>query len=352
MLARYGSLSPAFRRFLIVPLFAVPILAMTAAVVVADDDEPRGLGLSRLFRLGNSRQSSKPAPKPHRHDTDEDEDAIDVASVPSERGNYRIPEGVPAEPATTFQPAVTSPGFGESSASRISARPKYVGPVTEADPVLTRVGIARADSGNSFALFLQIYADGTVIDTEGVHRLPLAQIKPILSVIRGHDFSRIRGHCGQPSADFIENVQMVVYDRSMGRLRAHAFSYAGDPKGCDPSVAHLHKAVDELIMKLSSNRSGESAEITTPSNSGGAVEIHTGPVVSGRTVIADEPIRSEIPQPVVSPQPATITSPAIVPAPAAVPATSGAVVPRLPSASVPSPFAPGAGGLPELAPPR
>lgn len=349
MLARYRSFSPAFRRFLIVPLFAVPILAVTAAVVA--DDEPRGLGLSRLFRLGNSRQSSKPAPKPNRHDVDEDEDEIDVASVPSERRNYQVQDAVPADPATTFQPAVTSPGFGESSASRITARPKYVGPVTEADPVLTRVGIARADSGNSFALFLQVYADGTVIDTEGVHRLPLAQIKPILSVIRGHDFSRIRGHCGQPSADFIENVQMVVYDRAMGRLRAHAFSYAGDPKGCDPSVAHLHKAVDELIMKLSSNRSGETAEITTPANSGGAVEIHTGPVVSGRTVIADEPIRSEIPQQVVTPKPTTITSPAALSAPTE-PAAGGAVVPRLPSSSIPSPFAPGGAGSPELTPPQ
>ncbi len=349
MLARYLSFGPAFRRFLIVPLLAVPMLAVTASVV--GDDEPRGLGLSRLFRLGNSRQSSKPAPKPHRHEADEDDDEIDVASVPSERGSYRLPDAVPTDPASTFQPAVTSPGFGDSASSRITARPKYVGPVTEADPVLTRVGIARADSGNSFALFLQVYADGTVIDTEGVHRLPLAQIKPILSVIRGHDFSRIRGHCGQPSADFIENVQMVVYDRALGRLRAHAFSYAGDPKGCDASVAHLHKAVDELIMKLSSNRSGETADITTPANSGGAVEMHTGPVASGRSVVADEPIRGELPSQVVTPQPTTITSPAIVPSPS-VPATGGAVVPRLPSASAPSPFAPGGGGLPELTPPR
>ncbi|MBI1323315.1 hypothetical protein GC170_09025 [bacterium] len=349
MLARYRSFGSAFRRLMIVPLFAVPILTVTAVAIA--DDEPRGFGLSRLFRLGNSRQTSKPAPKPHRQEADDDEDALDIASVPSERSNFRVQDAAPAGPATTFQPAVTSPGFGESSASRITARPKHVGPVTEADPVLTRVGIARADSGNSFALFLQVYADGTVIDTEGVHRLPLAQIKPILSVIRGHDFSRIRGHCGQPSADFIENVQMVVYDRAMGRLRAHAFSYAGDPKGCDPSVAHLHKAVDELIMKLSSNRSGESAEFSTSANSGGAVEIHTGPVVSGRTVIAEEPIRSEIPNQVVTPEPTTITNPAIVTAPN-VPSTGGAVVPRLPSASAPSPFAPGGGGLPELAPPR
>ncbi len=326
--------------------FAVPVLAMQSVAMA--DDEPRiGLGLSRLFRLGGARNSAKPAPKPHDHDHDHESEEIDIARVPSERDRKdRYPDIEPAEPSP-FQPAVVSPGFGEPANARIAARPKYSGPVTEADPILTRVGIARSDGGNSFALFVQVYADGTVIDTEGVHRLPLAQIKPILSVIRGHDFSRVRGHCGQPSADFIENVQMVVYDRSMGRLRAHAFSYAGDPKGCDPSVAHLHKAVDELIMKLASNRSGDMAGTTSPGVVEGNVELRAGngPIPSS-AVVATEPVQG------VSP-----ASPAIVTVPAVpsqgVQSSQPAIVPRLPSASVPSPFAPSGGGsIPELSPPR
>jgi hypothetical protein len=326
--------------------FVVPVLAMQSFAMA--DDEPRiGLGLSRLFRLGGSRHSSKPAPKPHEHDHDHDSDEIDIARVPSQRDRKdRYPDVEPADPAP-FQPAVISPGFGEAPGTRIAARPKYSGPVTEADPILTRVGIARSDGGNSFALFVQVYADGTVIDTEGVHRLPLAQIKPILSVIRGHDFSRVRGHCGQPSADFIENVQMVVYDRSMGRLRAHAFSYAGDPKGCDPSVAHLHKAVDELIMKLASARSGEMAGTTSSDSVDGGLELRVGNGTSANSaVIVQEPVQSVTPA-----SPAIVTLPSV---PAQdVQSSQPAIVPRLPSASVPSPFAPVPGGtIPELSPPR
>lgn len=332
------------RRWLKIVACAVPVLLVHAATFA--DDEPRtGLGLSRLFRLGGSRHSEKTA-RPHVHD--EDSEKVDIARVPpGQDRSFRNPVDETAGPATPFQPAVTSPGFGEAANARISARPKYSGPVTEADPILTRVGIARSDSGNNFALFLQIYADGTVIDTEGVHRLPMSQIKSILSVIRGHDFSRVRGHCGQPSADFIENVQMVVYDRAMGRLRAHAFSYAGDPKGCDPSVAHLHKAVDELVMKLASDRSGElaAAPSTSPSREVGEVRFENGKVVNSAVITNDPP---EIVTPA---SPAVITIPA---APAQPPQVSGpSVVPRLPSASVPSPFAPGAGGgVPELSPPR
>lgn len=339
----------AFQRRFTVTALALTLLAVPSFLVA--DDEPRGFGLSRLFRIGGSRPSAKPAPKPPRqvHDDEDDLDPREITRVPADR-SFRTGETVTGDSASTFQPAVTSPGFGESASSRITARPKYVGPVTEADPVLTRVGIARADGGNSFALFLQVYADGTVIDTEGVHRLPLSEIKSILSVIRGHDFSRIRGHCGQPSADFIENVQMVVYDRAMGRLRAHAFSYAGDPNGCDASVAHLHKAVDELIMKMASNRSGESVSVASPVITGG--EIRTETASTSTPVVGAETFRTETPGQPIPAQPSVT----IVPTqPATTPPTAngGAIVPRLPSAPALSPFSQDSGGtLPELAAPR
>ncbi len=291
----------------------------------AEDDARVGLGLSRFFRFGAAKTESKPA---HDHNHDQNRPA-DIARLPSDR-NFKSSQDLPASPATPFSPAVTSPGFGETSTNRVNARPRHNGPVTEADPILTRVGLGRSDSGSSFALFIQIYADGTVIDSEGVHRLPVSQIKQILAVIRGHDFSKVHGHCGQPSADFIENVQMVVYDRSMGRLRAHAFSYAGNPEGCDSSVGHLHKALDDLVMQISTGRPTETAATTISSPSTQPGTATTSPLGNSPNVTfsgspASLPQLVESTQPVPSqPQPSNIPS-----------FSQGALVPKLPATSTP-----------------
>lgn len=340
--------SRPFRRFVRIVMIC-GLVTSFAVIRSSADDEPRGGlgGLSRLFRLGSPRHDHQPSQKQKQDDFDDEE----IARVPAGR-NYRSGD---AAPGAAFEPAVTSPGFGESTNTRLTARPKYVGPVTEAEPVLTRIGIARADSGNSFALFIQIYADGTVIDSEGVHRLPLAQIKPILSVIRGHDFSRIRGHCGQPSADFIENVQMVVYDRSMGRLRAHAFSYAGSPEGCDPSVAHLHKAVDDLILKISSDRTGESisgANVSTGPAASASEPIQVSPNLPAYGIATNAPNRAGS-QPAFDPNGPVETSAVPVPTTIAPATAGGAIVPRLPSTALPSPFGQSSDVVgPELMPPR
>lgn len=297
-----------------------------------------GSGISRFFRLGTGRSESKPEHNhDHDHPTESDSPEVVARSTPN-RSTSMKPEssGLAASP---FNPAVTSPGFGENQSTRIAARSAYSGPVTEADPILTRVGIGRSDSGSKFALFIQIYADGTVIDSEGVHRLPVSQIKQILAIIRGHDFSKIRGHCGKPAADFIENVQVVVYDRSMGRLRAHAFSYAGNPEGCDQGVAHLHKAVEDLIVQISTGRSVEStASVTTTSTA----PVNPVPVTisnnnSGTSIAPSLGLQGVV----GSAQPVPV---AIQPT-----INQGAVVPRLPATSTP-PM--NAGGAPELTLPR
>ena len=41
----------------------------------------------------------------------------------------------------------------------------------------------------------------------------------------------LRGHCGAPATDYVESVHVIVYERSLGRLRANAFSYSGNPQG-------------------------------------------------------------------------------------------------------------------------
>lgn len=330
-------------------LKALPIRVLASAALVcgsancltaqAQDDarsSSTGSGISRFFRLGSGRSESKPE---HNHNHDHDSDASEViARGSADRQNAVKTDSTGATPSP-FSPAVTSPGFGENQSTRITARSSYSGPVTEADPILTRVGIGRSDSGSKFALFIQIYADGTVIDSEGVHRLPVSQIKQILAIIRGHDFSKVRGHCGKPAADFIENVQVVVYDRSMGRLRAHAFSYAGNPEGCDQGVAHLHKAVEDLIVQISTGRSAEStASVTTTS----AAPVNPVPVTITNNSLSTPIAPSSGLQGVVgSAQPVPV---AIQP-----PANQGNVVPRLPATSTPPVSV---GGAPELTLPR
>jgi hypothetical protein len=123
--------------------------------------------------------------------------------------------------------------------------------ITSADPVLTRFALGRSNDGNSFGMFLQVFADGTVVDSEGVHHLRPTELKPIFDAVQSGDLYRLRGHCGAPSTDFIEYVHVVVYERRFGRLMAHSFSYSGNPQGCDHVIRHLHTALENVQSKLS-----------------------------------------------------------------------------------------------------
>jgi hypothetical protein len=122
--------------------------------------------------------------------------------------------------------------------------------VTEADPLVTRVALIRSNDGNQFGVFLQVFADGTVIDGEGVHRVGRDVLKPVLDTLQETDLYRLKGHCGAPATDFTEYVHLVVYERNFGKLRANALSYSGNPQGCDPSVHRLHAALDALQTKI------------------------------------------------------------------------------------------------------
>ena len=90
--------------------------------------------------------------------------------------------------------------------------------MTNADPLLTRLALGRSNDGSQFGMFLQIFTDGTVIDSEGVHHLRAADLKPIMDLVQSGDLTRTRGHCGAPATDFIEYVNVVVYERRLGRL--------------------------------------------------------------------------------------------------------------------------------------
>ena len=103
----------------------------------------------------------------------------------------------------------------------------------------------------SSACSSQVFADGTVIDGEGVHHVSTDALKPLVDALRQGDLYRLKGHCGNPSTDFIVTTHVVVYERSLGKLRATSFSYSGNPHGCDASVHKLHAALESIQTKLS-----------------------------------------------------------------------------------------------------
>ena len=83
--------------------------------------------------------------------------------------------------STTGQPALSTPAVDPARAStgpRLTPKPRVNKPVTEADPLVTRVSLGRSDNGSQFGMFLQVFADGTIIDGEGVHHVGREALKP------------------------------------------------------------------------------------------------------------------------------------------------------------------------------
>lgn len=167
-----------------------------------------------------------------------------LAAPPAGASSLPMPDpSVPALPAD----GPTAPGAGP----RLVPQPRVSKPVTQAPPILTRVQLGRSDDGNTFGMFLQIYADGTVIDTEGVHKVGPDVMRPLIEALRAADVGRIKGHCGGPPVDFVQQVMLTVYDQNRGRLQANHFSYSGNPQGCDPAIKRLQDAIDAVQARLS-----------------------------------------------------------------------------------------------------
>jgi hypothetical protein len=196
------------------------------------DDPPPGGRLARLFRFGPSGDS--PA-KPASTASNTPAPGVIYATPPSPS----TPASTPAEPSS---PANTP---------RITAQPRTSRPATEADPLVTRVSVGKSDGGGQFGMFLEVFADGTVIDGEGIHHISTEALKPLVDALRQGDLYRVKGHCGNPSTDFIVTTHVVVYERSLGKLRATSFSYSGNPHGCDASVHKLHAAIESIQTRLS-----------------------------------------------------------------------------------------------------
>jgi hypothetical protein len=217
-------------------------------------DEPQGGGrFGRLFRFGGAGSASTASsgastPQPgHNHDTPATIKPATTTMSPSTA--YATPPSPSIPPST---PPSTPDFSAHEGAGRIAPQPRVSRPPTEADPLVTRVAICRSTDGSHFASFLQVFADGTVLDGSGVHRVGGDLMKPIVDTLHQGDLYRLKGHCGTPSADFVESVHLVIYERTYGKLRASSFSYSGNPQGCDPAVRKLHTAIEALEVKLNS----------------------------------------------------------------------------------------------------
>ena len=228
------------------------LIVMTVGLAPAWGDDTGILG--RLFRLGGGSSDANPNPgSPNQ-----------AGALPYGRSTGSVNGTVPPAGTSPLTPApmvsnfnglppgvVTTPPVADGPAPRVAPRPRVSPAVTTADPVLTKFALGRSNDGSQFGMFLQIFADGTVIDSEGVHRIRAADLRPVVDSVQSGELYRLRGHCGAPSTDFIEYIHIVIYERRLGRLNAHSFSYSGNTQGCDQSVRQLHTVLENLQAKLS-----------------------------------------------------------------------------------------------------
>jgi hypothetical protein len=228
-------------------LVASGLVAAAAWPRPARAEEPARLG--RLFRLGSGSSRTPAAARP--------EPAASATPPP--------PYASPTAPAVAIPAAPTA---GAGSGARLIPQPRVNRPVTEADPLLTRVTIGRSDDGNRFGMFLHVFADGTVLDSEGVHRVGPEALRPLAEAIQAAEPARLRGHCGGPPTDFVEQVHVVVYERALGRLRASAFSYSGNPQGCDAAVQRLQAAIEAFQAKLGGPSASAATAASAPPPAG------------------------------------------------------------------------------------
>ncbi|WZO96168.1 hypothetical protein EP7_003152 [Isosphaeraceae bacterium EP7] len=250
-----------------------PVLALALAAPAAfgptpsGADEPRGLG--RFFRLGGSdkdkekvkptgvaKPGAAPASQPSPYDSAPNfspAPAYNPSAVPPNLGSglNLSPNATPGVMPEVPAPTIPAPAGPNAAGPRILPQPRNSRSITDSDPLVSRIALGRSDNGTQFAMFLQVYADGTVIDGEGVHHVGRETLKPILDAIQAGDVLKVKGHCGGPATDYMERVQVVVYERSMGRLRANSFSYSGNPQGCDHSIRHLSTALEAIQAKIS-----------------------------------------------------------------------------------------------------
>jgi hypothetical protein len=264
-------------------LYAVGLLFLATGSGSARGDDSGLLG--RLFHLvgGSSSSSSAPdrgevspnhiATSPYSNDGGLGDSSLPSANLPA-TNSARSAAPTPALGPTTEGPTTPDLAGPPGPQTRVTPRPRVSTAITTVDPLLTKTALGRSNDGSQFGVFLQLFADGTVIDSEGVHHVNPSDLKPIVETIQSGELTRVRGHCGAPSTDYVENVHIVVFERRLGRLLAHSFSYSGNPQGCDHAVRHIHTALETLQSKLS--RQPATTTPAAPAATGTATTLQPG----------------------------------------------------------------------------
>ena len=241
------------------------VISPQARAADGNDDAPapaqRGR-LTRLFRIGGGSTADSTPSTPPTSVPRAGLKPVDPGAFPSYAPAPSPPVGgfgfTNNAPATAASPA-------PSAENRLVSRPRTTRAVTEAEPVVTRVALGRSSDGMQFAMFMQVYADGTIVDGEGVHHVARTALQPLVDALRGSEAMKQHGHCGGPPTDYLEQTHVIVYERGMGRLRANAFSYSGNTEGCDHSLKHVRDAIDALQRQISGQGSAASAHPAAPS---------------------------------------------------------------------------------------
>ena len=156
---------------------ALAALLVSATTLRADDAAPSPSRFSRLFRSG----SAAPA----------------TANRPTTPDLLGPPGDVGAPAASAPKPNASSPS--NANGPRLIPQPRVNRPATESDPILTRVMIGRSDNGSQFGMFLQVFADGTVLDGEGTHHVGREVLRPLIEAIQSTDAYAPEGPLRRPA---------------------------------------------------------------------------------------------------------------------------------------------------------
>ena len=297
------------------------VLGLSLCLAITESGPARGDDsgfLGRLFRFGGPPASGR------ANSAGDPAADLPYGRDPGTAGGFVAPSASPAagpHSLPTFGGLPETPPVvaGTGPAPRLTPKPRVSPAVTSADPVLTRFALGRSNDGSAFGMFLQVFADGTVIDSEGVHRLRPSELKPITDAVQSGELYRLRGHCGAPATDFIEYVHIIVYERRFGRLMAHSFSYSGNPQGCDHAIRHLHTALENLQAKLS-----RPPMIESPGASAAPGPVGASPLVPAAS--SAYPLNAA-PAPAIAPGRQGVLSPVGSP----YPAPTGEVIPLTPA---------------------
>lgn len=175
---------------------------------------------------------------------------------------FRKPESTPTrkkvEPASgrsrrAETEADIAPPVADESAPIPSLPPgARVGAPANGDPLVSRFCIGRAADGQTFGMFLHVFADGTVMDSAGLHHSDPAQLDRLRDVLKDTPVDSLEGHCDGTAGDYLEVVYVILYQRAGGKIRARTLSYAGNTQGCDPALQKLQATLEGFQAHLSS----------------------------------------------------------------------------------------------------